>query len=255
MRLSVYLSKKHNLSRRFVKNLIHEGRVRADGVVLKNDIEVNQDERRDYTLDMIVTELSYELGGYLLKKTDETVFLYKPPLMHTERLTPEDPLCLDDIVSGSFEGYSLTSRLDYGVSGVVPAVRNDIKVAFQQKKYLAWVKGEFDREGSSYWAVDADKRRKVRAYEDPSGGKVDFKVLKFADGVTLIEIKLEKAARHQVRAVCAAMGHPIMGDSLYADAREQGIILLHCAEVMINKESCESGHVDEFIKKGGGEPA
>jgi 23S rRNA-/tRNA-specific pseudouridylate synthase len=208
---------------------------------VRSDIEA--DEHADYTLHLDTPDLSYNINDYLIKSTPAALFLYKPPLMHTERHTPEDFLCLEDVVD---KDYKLLSRLDYGVDGVIAALHRDVALASQRKSYLAWVEGEFDRTGTSFWEIDASHRRKVQAEETYNGAYMHFTLRRVSDDRSLIEIQLESAARHQVRAVCAAMGHPIIGDYIYGDASEAGRILLHCYRAEVNEIAAVSPYLEDF---------
>ncbi|MDR2884469.1 MAG: hypothetical protein LBV09_05125 [Deferribacteraceae bacterium] len=241
MRLSTFLAAKHGYSRRFIKKLIFDGKVTAGGIAIKADIEA--DEAAQYELIIGKPSLSYNIEEYLITATDTVIFLQKPPLMHTERHTPEDPLCLDDLIPADFR---LLSRLDYGVGGVIAALHNDIEINAQSKTYLAWVEGEFNREGGSLWQIDAHHRRRVKAIESYDGSKMVFRLIAVTNGRSLIEVQLESAARHQVRAVCAAMGFPIVGDYIYGSATAIGVVQLHCSEVYVNNIGAKSLYTEDF---------
>jgi 23S rRNA-/tRNA-specific pseudouridylate synthase len=237
MRISAHIAAKYNLSRRYVKAAIQAGRVSAEGRTIRSDGEA--DTGLNYEISLVTTELDYKIEDYLVKEAGDVVFLYKPPLMHSERHRPEDALCLDDVLSGSFPEHRLVSRLDYGVDGIVPALKKGVEISSQHKVYLAWVENGFPEKAKDRWDVDADGRKRVKAYPSEDGILMSFERLRQTETADLIKISLELAHRHQVRAVCAAMGHPIIGDGLYGKGEENGRILLHCAEAEINGEIYE----------------
>ena len=250
MRLSSYLAKQNNYSRRFVKELILLGKVTLDGTKIGSDIVVI--DGGDYKIDIKLPKITYDLSDFLVKSSDRIIFLYKPPFMHTERQTPLDVLCLDDVVKGSFPEYRLISRLDYGVSGIVPALHKSANAKYEAKRYYAWVDGEFPEEYAGRWSVDAGKKRKVVIRETRDGRRMDFRCLKRVNGCSLVEVALASAARHQIRAVCAYLGYPIKGDLLYGSSKAIGKskltqrILLHCYEVTVNGVSAVSPYKGEF---------
>ena len=221
---------------------------------ISGDIDAVDGE--DYKVNITLPEIRYDLSEFLIHKSDGVIFLYKPPLMHTERQTPLDSLCLDDLLKGDLLEYRLISRLDYGVDGVVAALHKGVNAEYEQKNYYAWVKGDFPNEYSGNWSIDADKRRKVAVKETKNGGKIDFRSLKRSNGYTLLEVILASAERHKVRAVCAHIGYPIAGDPLYGnndewDSEELTLKLrqrigLHCCKAAVNGIGAVSPYKDSF---------
>lgn len=250
MRLSAFLSKKYNISRKYAKALIQNKKVFCGDDLVRSDISI--DEGADYRAEVPVPDIRYNLGDYLLEAHEEAVFLFKPAGMHSERLTPADALCLDDIVQAEYPDYQLISRLDYPVDGVIAALKNGVERRAEKKKYLAWVYGDFPDGTAGVWDVDASKRLYVKAFPSKDGIAVYIERHDRAiiDGCTysLVEVTLERAHRHQVRAVLAAKGYPIVGDTLYKDKSKSAIerILLHCYQVNLNSLSIRSRAYTDF---------
>ena len=63
---------------------------------------------------------------------------------------------------------------------------------------------------------------------DPKGATAATRwtVLGRSDGLCWLELELESGRTHQARVHCAAMGWPILGDSLYGSPHPQGLHLL-----------------------------
>ncbi len=76
------------------------------------------------------------------------------------------------------------------------------------------------------------KRKRVYAQKTPSPGAKSalsrYKVLRSANGKSLLEIELVTGRTHQIRVQCASRGHPIVGDGKYGKARSGGAMAL-CA--------------------------
>jgi 23S rRNA pseudouridine1911/1915/1917 synthase len=104
------------------------------------------------------------------------------------------------------------------------------------KRYLALCSGRLQapKRVEAYLAAD---RRRVRVSEAPIEGSkpIETEILSaepHAD-LTLVEVRVPFAARHQVRAQLAALGHPIAGDALYGGPELPGLTrhFLHASAI------------------------
>ena len=128
------------------------------------------------------------------------------------------------------------NRLDRNTTGIVlfgktaAAVRGLTRMIREdeiRKYYLTIACGTIDREmrlGGSL--VKDEAANKVKILEGEGGKEVGTVVrpleqLSFGDGLTatLCEIELLTGRSHQIRAHLASIGHPLMGDSKYADRK------------------------------------
>jgi 23S rRNA-/tRNA-specific pseudouridylate synthase len=59
--------------------------------------------------------------------------------------------------------------------------------------------------------------------------------LAHAGGLSLVDIEIARALRHQIRASLGMVGHPVAGDRLYGSSLqpEEGAIMLHCRRVRL----------------------
>jgi len=86
------------------------------------------------------------------------------------------------------------------------------------KRYLAVVSGRLEPpEGAIDAPVGRDpghrERMAIRQHGRPSYTR--YHVLSYFDGHTLAEVAPETGRTHQIRVHFAAIGHPVLGDSLY----------------------------------------
>jgi 23S rRNA pseudouridine1911/1915/1917 synthase len=248
MRLSAYLAQQNGFSRRYAKELISNGKIIIDGITTPKDINVYGGVSYSIISDDNSINLDIDLSQFLVSDRGEIVFYYKPPLMHTERHSPADPVCLDDIVKLSHLDHNLLSRLDFGVDGIIAAAHKDLAIIDQSKVYLAWVEGKFPKYVQGRWDIDACKRRKVKVHDSYHAPHMALSLVDEADNCSLIEVSLEIAHRHQVRAVCAHLGHPIIGDYIYGSATVAGRVELHCQSIEINGIHEDSPKSDLFRK-------
>ncbi|WP_303701286.1 pseudouridine synthase [Flexistipes sinusarabici] len=224
------LREKYDISGRQAKKLIKKGCVLLDDKPV-NSRYINKSGTDKITVNLKEPEIRYDTQNFFIKQTPNVLFLYKPPFMHTERITPFDPLTLQDIVKNEFPGYKLISRLDFETDGVVAAIR-DLPEYSTQKQYLAFICGKLRENIKLSYEIDASHRKKVKVLNREGNNATVFSPIKYfrdssGEEVTLISVSLNYASRHQIRAFCAHIGMPIVGDSLYG-YRYCKRMFLHC---------------------------
>ncbi len=125
---------------------------------------------------------------------------------------------------------ALCNRIDRNTGGIVIAAKNaetlrilnqKIKDREMDKRYLAIVEGiPKPAKGSlkGYLFKDAKKNR-VFVTDTPQPGaktsQTNYRVLKSAGGLSLVECELITGRTHQIRAQFAHAGHPLLGDGKY----------------------------------------
>lgn len=233
MRLSVYCAEKFKISRRQVRQAIKNGLISIDKSIITKDIEITGTE--NIKADFNIKQLDYNLSDYLLYQDDNYVFLYKPPFIHSERLHIDDDLTVSDIYK-NFPEYSPLSRLDYEADGIIGMIHKDTQLNNISKSYYAFVNGEFPEYIELSKKIDADNKKKVKVLDDNTGFPAVMKRIKFNGKISLIEVTLEKAARHQVRAFSAYLNHSIIGDKLYNGLPFERLCL-HCFKYTINNKT------------------
>ena len=162
-------------------------------------------------------------------------------------------------------------RLDRAASGLIAiakhaAVHDDVRRQFAEhsieRRYLAVVHGRVASETGTIASPlgrdpACDYRRAVVPVEQ--GGQravTHFTRIEHAGNLTLLELVLDTGRTHQIRAHLASIGHPIVGDMLYAsggDRRDAApAILLHARELRLRHPrhdtiiACTSPPPDHF---------
>lgn len=234
MRLSVYCAEKFNISRRQAKEIIKSGHISIDKSIIKQDIEVTGNE--NIYADFNNKKLEFNINDFLLYQDNDYIFLYKPPFMHSERLHINDELTVSDIYT-YFPEYNPLSRLDYEADGIIGMINKNTALNYVSKSYYAIVSGCFPKYFELSKKIDAANRKKVKVLsDDDTGFHAEMKKIKYNGKVSLIEVSLEKAARHQVRAFCDYLNHSIAGDKIYNGIPYERLCL-HCFKYTINNKT------------------
>jgi 23S rRNA pseudouridine1911/1915/1917 synthase len=130
----------------------------------------------------------------------------------------------------------IVHRLDKETSGLIIVAKNDethrrLGAAFAarevKKKYVAlvhaWVKKD---SGTITQSISRDPVRRTRMTTRLEGGRAavtHYRVVRRLETkfgkFTLLDVKIDTGRTHQIRVHMAAMGHPVVGDTLYGAPR------------------------------------
>lgn len=235
-RLDQYvISQFPELSRGYTTKLIEQGRVLVNGepqtksgYKLRRDdkIKINYDENDLPTIPDIELEVLYE--------DDDCVVINKPVgvLSHSKgAYNPEATVAswLTSRIRG-IEGdrAGIVHRLDRATSGVMIAAKTPealgwLQKQFSQRKvkkaYIAVVSGIFKEEQAIIDMPIERNPKKPQTFRVGSNGKAavtPYKVLKSNEELSLVQLTPQTGRTHQLRVHLAHIGHPIVGDMLYA---------------------------------------
>ncbi|MEO6923636.1 MAG: RluA family pseudouridine synthase [Bryocella sp.] len=126
----------------------------------------------------------------------------------------------------------IVHRLDKQTSGLIVVAKNDsahrklgemFATRSLRKIYLALVHGLIaEDEGTINLAIARDVLRRTRMTTKRAGGRhaiSNWRVLERIEGAygkfTLVEVHIETGRTHQIRVHMQAIGHPVLGDTLY----------------------------------------
>lgn len=153
--------------------------------------------------------------------------------------------CLIRRVQIDYPDALIVHRLDFDTSGLLVLARGKemhrrLSMLFQnrlvEKRYVAVVRGELaESSGEVRLPLIVDWPNRPRHRVDFETGKPSltrYRVLSYdpAEQCSRLELIPETGRTHQLRVHLQALGHPILGDSLYADPVAQGKadrLLLH----------------------------
>ncbi len=174
-------------------------------------------------------------GFTLLHADRELLVLNKPSgLLSVPGRGPEKQDCLITRVQVDYPDALIVHRLDFDTSGLLVMARGKemhrcLSILFQNrqvdKRYVAMVDGQLDESaGEINLPLLVDWPNRPRHIVDYVAGKPSltrYRVLSHnADKhYSRVELTPETGRTHQLRVHMQALGHPILGDSLYADAK------------------------------------
>ena len=171
--------------------------------------------------------------------------------------------CLMTRVQAVFPDALLVHRLDRDTSGVIvfaltAHAQRSLSMQFEKrttkKTYVARVQGRVAEKTGTVdlpLIVDWPNRplQKV-CHETGKPAVTDWRVLKQDDEETRVRLSPKTGRSHQLRVHMLAIGHPILGDPLYAPETTEAYprLMLHSEELRINHP--ESGQGYELPRKG-----
>ena len=170
------------------------------------------------------------------------------------------------LLSRRRDGPWLAHRLDADTAGcLVVALTKSALLAAQaefskgraEKVYWAVVRGA---PAGDRGVVDASLRKvsghsRWRMVVDPSGQEAmsEWRVLGRGDDMALLEVRPRTGRTHQVRVHCAALGCPVVGDSVYGGSDGRLMLLARSIRLVLEPEVVAEapvpGHMDGMVAR------
>ncbi|MGL4573426.1 MAG: RluA family pseudouridine synthase [Burkholderiaceae bacterium] len=167
---------------------------------------------------------------------------------------PDKQDCAATRVQAAYENALVVHRLDQATSGILLfargiAMQRQLARAFASrdvtKEYVAVVAGHIAQDaGSIELPLTADWPARPRQKVDAAAGKAaltHYRVLvRNTDGTSRVLLQPITGRTHQLRVHLAAIGHPIVGDALYADSSalmHSHRLLLHAQKLVLQHPS------------------
>jgi 23S rRNA pseudouridine1911/1915/1917 synthase len=124
----------------------------------------------------------------------------------------------------------IVHRLDKDTSGLLVVAKTlmahtdlvrQLQARTVKREYLALVYGEVDHAGTvdAPLARDPHNRTKRTVHTMGKQAVTHYEVVERFPGVTLLRCKLETGRTHQIRVHMQHIGHPLVGESIYAASR------------------------------------
>jgi 23S rRNA pseudouridine1911/1915/1917 synthase len=238
-RLDVYLTERlPGVSRAAVQRLIKDGNVQVNGKAERPSYRTEPGDVIHARIPPSVPldAAAEDMGLQVLHEDRDIIVVNKPAglAVHPAPGNLEHTLVngllaqVDDLSSiGGVERPGIVHRLDKDTSGIIIVAKNDtahraLARQFEDretlKEYVALVRGyPQPAEGIIDAAVGRDHNNRKRMAITVGGRNAvtRYRTIARFHGCTLLEVHPETGRTHQIRVHMAAIGHAIVGDSLY----------------------------------------
>ena len=236
-----------SLSRSYIKKLIDDDKVKCNDKDIKASYQVSEGDRIELEIpplqvpeivpENIPLDILYEDNDVLVVNKPKDMVVHPAAGHYTGTIVNAVMYHCKDNLSG-INGVmrpGIVHRIDKDTTGSVIICKNDnahIKIAAQLKEhsinrvYHAICYGIIEQdEGDIDAPIGRSQTDRKKMAVVKTGGKEAFthyKVLKRfpEDKMTYIECRLRTGRTHQIRVHMAHIGHPLLGDEVYAPSRK-----------------------------------
>jgi len=245
-RLDTYLAKqKKDLSRTMIKKLIEDGNILVNGKKQKTSYKVQMNDE----ISIIIPEpkeislKAQDIPIEIIYEDKDIIVVNKPKGMVVHpAIGNTDGTLVNAIMSICKESLSgiggeirpgIVHRLDKDTSGLLIVAKNDeahIKMSEEIKNrevykiYIALVRGVVkENEATVNMPIgrSTKDRKKMAVNKKGKEAITHFIVLKRYPKYTLLQIKIDTGRTHQIRVHMAEIGHPVVGDVVYSNGKNE----------------------------------
>lgn len=245
-RIDIYIAQEiPDLSRMMIKKLILEGNILVNGKNVKTSYNIKKGDIIDINIPKVKEVLleAEDIPLEVVYEDNDIIVVNKPKgmVVHPGHGNPNKTLvnAVMNICKESLSGIGgelrpgIVHRLDKDTSGLIIVAKNDkshrnisdqIKNRQVKKIYIALVKGIIkENEATIDMPIGRSKtnRQKMAVTRDGKEAVTHFKVLKRYKKYTLIQLKIDTGRTHQIRVHMSYIGHPVIGDEVYSNGRNE----------------------------------
>jgi 23S rRNA pseudouridine1911/1915/1917 synthase len=275
-RLDRYLAEKcPQLSRSQAHKLIEDGLVTVNGRTAKAGLRLNCEDRVAVTRlpqtpaapqpEPIPLQVVYEDGDLLVIDKPAGLTVHPAPGHPNHTLVNAVLERVPELAGSDDQRPGIVHRLDKDASGLMVVAKHrraqlnltsQFKTRAVVKAYLVLVSGNLSPdEGTIEAPIGRDPRHRKRmavvTENEGREARTNYHVLRRVGNDTLLEVRPETGRTHQIRIHLAAIGHPVVGDSVYGGktkrTKELNRLFLHASRLGFKLPS--TGEFKEFTSK------
>ena len=278
-RIDKYIAEKQGISRVAVQRLIEEENILVNGKATKSSyltqvgdvVTIQIPEVKEIGLQ------PQELPLDVIYEDEDIIVINKAKgmVVHPAAGNPDGTL-VNAIMAhckGKLSGIGgelrpgIVHRLDKDTSGLLVIAKNDkahlamseqIQNREVKKTYLALVKGIVpENEATIKMPIGRSNKDRKKMAVTPKGKEAitHFKVLERFEKYTYLEVKIETGRTHQIRVHMAEIGHPVVGDMVYSNGKNEFQIegqMLHAHRLefkhpITKKDMCLEAPLPEYF--------
>lgn len=257
-RIDVFLSKNlESFSRSYIQDLIKKGKATIGGKTIKANyrlregdtvaLAIPKPEPLEILPENIPLDIVYEDNDVILVNKPKGMVVH-PAAGHYSGTLVNALLyhCKDNLsgINGVLRT-GIVHRIDMDTTGIIIVCKNDNAhqhIAKQlaehsiTRKYVAIVSGNIkEDEGVVDAAIARSKndRKKMAVDKDGKRAVTHFKVLERLNNYTYIECVLETGRTHQIRVHMSYLHHPLLGDEVYSNKKENTKLKGQCLHAKV----------------------
>jgi 23S rRNA pseudouridine1911/1915/1917 synthase len=273
LRVDVFLAGRLvRVTRSHVQTLNKSGAIRINGLQEKDGYRIRGTETIEVDLDHPQTTALAGIGGLearsmalVVRYEDEQLAVIEKPaglVVHPGAATGSNTMVHGLLFhfknlskTGGPARPGIVHRLDKWTSGLLIVAKDDwthacLSRAFQERKihktYVALVHGKMPRPSAEIaLSIGRHSKHRTRMATHPDGRTAlsSYRVLEELKGFSLLEVRIMTGRTHQIRVHLSAIGHPVVGDSVYGESRfnefvkkygPPGRYFLHAAKLQFN---------------------
>lgn len=237
-RLDVFLAELENISRNYSQKIISQGLINVNGKPAKSSYKIESGDIISGSIpdpepipiepEHIPLDIVYEDSDILV--VDKPAGLVVHPAPGNWKHTMVNALlahCPDFAGIGGKLRPGIVHRLDKNTSGLMVIAKNDkaqqdlslqIKMRQVKKRYLALLVGRLGpRTGAIEASLGRDpaNRKKMAVVNSGREARTGYRVIRYIDGYTYVEVTPLTGRTHQIRVHFASIGFPVFADEVY----------------------------------------
>ena len=263
VRADIFLAGNTELSRSRVSALITDGAMRIDGVIeLKPSVRLIKGQRVELSVPAVkaVDVEPQNIPLDIIYQDSDVVLVNKPhgmvvhPAAGNEDRTLVNALLyhVHDLsgIGGEMRP-GIVHRLDKDTSGLILIAKNDrahanlseqFKQRSMEKHYRAVAFGSFKEEAGLIDAPIARHpvdRKKMSIVAGGKPSQTEWRVISHMKSATYLDVHLLTGRTHQIRVHMQSIGHPLLGDRIYAPNLK---LAVHVPRLMLHAYSLAFDH-------------